>query len=189
MRRGARVRVRASPPGPVRPVGHHPADQPPDSGGAGTWAKDTLFRTLTLHLIGGGPGHYLYAATVTDNGTFRTLNGAYTPNQGGSYLGDHIFNVTDGRVNGYATYLFTATDLAAIGDVPAAENGAPLNAAQTTSDWYMQAFPPGTLFGGLGILNNWRWDYRAECGQDWLDAASNSGGQSTTAGNITGFCF
>jgi hypothetical protein len=169
----------------------------PDSGGNGNWADDSISRYLNIQLIGRDPNPargWDYYATVRDLGTFRTLAGAYTPNQGAPYTGHHIVQITTGRIAGQGAYEFTATSLPQMSLVPSAEPGAPATTAETTSDWYMQAFPAGTVFGGPGLLNTWEWDYTGpSCGpfgtQNWLDAAFNSGGQNFTAGNITGICF
>lgn len=52
-----------------------------DSGDNGNWAVDHITRNLSIQLTGGGPGHWHFTATVTDLGTFQTINGAFTPNQ------------------------------------------------------------------------------------------------------------
>lgn len=169
----------------------------PDSGGNGDWATDSIFRTLNIQLLGrdSNPFHgWDYYATVKDLGTFRTIAGAYTPNQWGFYHNQHIVQVTTGRLAGQAAYQFWATSLPVMNLVPSAEKGAPATTAETTSSWYEQAFPAGTHFGGPGILPTWAWDYTGpSCGpfftQNWLDAASDNDGQSLAAGNITGICF
>lgn len=170
----------------------------PDSGGGGhIWALDSISRVLNIQLLGRATPASLgwrYSATIRDLGTWRTLPDAFTPNQSGGYHNDHIVQITTGRLAGQASYEFTATSLPVMNLVPAAETGAPATAAETTSDWYEQAFPAGTFFSGPGELNTWAWDYTdPSCGpfftQNWLDAASNGGGQTFTAGNITGICF
>lgn len=167
----------------------------PDSGGGNhIWALDSISRYLNIQLLGRVPGGWDYYATIKDLGTFRTLPGAFTPNQGAPWTGHHIIQITTGRVAGQAAYEFSATSLPVMNLVPSAEKGAPATTAETTSYWYEQAFPAGTHFGGPGILPTWEWDYTGpSCGpfftQNWLDAASDSDGQIPSAGNITGICF
>lgn len=165
----------------------------PDSGGNGDWAIDTISRDLNIQLIGHTLTGWEYQATVTDLGSFRTIADAYTPNQHFPWHNARLFSVVTGRLGGKATYEFTASQPADMVDVPATEVGAPVTAAQTTSDWYEQAFPAGTLFSGPGIAS-WAWTYHGpSCGpfgtQEWVDAGYNNGGQTITAGNITGFCL
>jgi hypothetical protein len=142
----------------------------PDSGGNGNWALDTMTRTLTITETGhNGPG-YAYTATVSDTGTFKTISGAYTPNQGPPSTGKRIQGTVQGSVAGTAQYSFTASKLPASSPnlgVPNSENGAPGTPAETTSSWYEQAFPAGTTFGGTGI-GNWSWTYTTGdgCGQN-----------------------
>jgi len=58
-----------------------------EGGGNGTWATDDIYRVMTIKLTGQSGGVYSYNATVYDDGSFTAIPGAYTPNQGGSYLG------------------------------------------------------------------------------------------------------
>jgi hypothetical protein len=183
----------------------------PDSGGNGNWATDRMYRELTI--TGTGPaagGGYGYTATVEDVGGFRTDQGAYTPNQGGTYSGDKIRGQVSGWFSGKASYSFTASTLpstAKNAGVPGSEDGAPATAEQTTSDWYEQAFPAGTTFGGAGI-GNWSWTYAGPVcrtyktvyrhhhwvkiavysQQHWTDSLAGGGGQLSADGNITGVC-
>src|SRR4249920_3606030 len=67
-----------------------------DGGGNGPWAHDNM--TRTLHLTYLGKSHdvayaatpFMYSATIQDQGTFRDIPGAFTPNQGGHNLGKHL---------------------------------------------------------------------------------------------------
>jgi hypothetical protein len=137
----------------------------PDSGGVGNWANDAMTRTITFTYIGrDSAGLYHYVAQLSDLGGFTTIPGAYTPNQGAPYTGDLISGQVSGSMSGKASFEFTSTNPidnhnANLG-VPRAEFGAAGNTEQTTSAWYEQAFPQGTVFGGLGI-GNWGWNYKA----------------------------
>jgi hypothetical protein len=165
-------------------------------------------RTLTITQT----GPHTFTAAVRDAGSFTTIRSAFTPNQGGSDAGKHIRGRVSGQVNGAASYSFTATTEPDAHLVPSRENGDPATGPQSTSDWFEQAFPAGTTFGGTGI-GNWNWayaakvtvtkyrtvtvyrhghkvhvtvPYRATQTQRWDDGISDNGGQTAAAGNITG---
>ena len=200
----------AAPPPPVHAVTH--VTNRPDGGNGGTWAYDDLTRTITIRLTGGGPGAYTFTAGLTDKGSFTTIKGAETPNQGGSYAGDTIRSKVTGTVRGYAEFSFTASNLPTPGPnagVPATENDHRSTPADSTSTWYELAFPSGTHFGGAGI-GDWSWTYKATVTtrtsrrvcltrgwcwgvpvvhvshQQWVDAFNNSDGNAPSDGNITG---
>lgn len=171
----------------------------PDGGNGGTWADDTFTRTITITRTGGGPGAYTYTAKLTDTrGTFVTIKGALTPNQGGTCAGDVIKSRVEGNLNGSADFTFTASRLPDAGlnaGVPAAENDHGNTPADSTSTWYELAFPAGTTFGGAGI-GHWSWTYKAVVFtftrflgaslQQWTDAWNNGDGDLPADGNIQG---
>jgi hypothetical protein len=153
----------------------------PDSGGNGSWALDTIKRTLTITETGHSGSVYNFTATVSDTGTFKTISGAYTPNQGSPFTGKHIHGTVQGDVAGTADYSFTASKLPASTSnlgVPDTESGAPVTTPETTSSWYEQAFPAGTTFGGTGI-GNWGWTYTtdAACGPSYGHGYGHGQGQ------------
>jgi hypothetical protein len=167
-----------------------------DSGGNGDWATDSMTRTLTITHVSGTS----YTATVTDSGgSFTTTDGAFTPNQGGADLGLRIAELLTGSFTGKASYSFTASASPQASLVPASESGTPASGPKTTSLWFEQAFPAGTVFGGTGITT-WGWNYTGTavtfgggvgfttCTQKWADLSTNDGGQDASAGNITGAC-
>jgi hypothetical protein len=170
-----------------------------DSGGNGDWATDTMTRKLVITQTGRTGNVRDFTATVTDTGSFITTYRAYTPNQGGADLGRRIDAWLTGSLAGKAAYAFTATAAPAAGLVPAAESGTPASGPKTTSLWYEQAFPAGTIFGGAGI-GTWGWNYTAAsvgilfgggftlCTEHWSDASVNNGGQTANSGDITGSC-
>jgi hypothetical protein len=176
----------------------------PDSGGNGNWAYDNIHRTLTIRLLGstgtGSSTLYYYSATVKDNGSFKTIDGAYTPNQSGSYAGDTISGAVPGTLNGQASFAFTANALPSalfnLG-LPTVINGA----ADSTSTWYELAFPADTTFGGPGI-GSWGWHYNGPevvtldstgkhvlnvSHERWADTSADNDGQLAADGNIDGF--
>jgi hypothetical protein len=178
----------------------------PDSGGNGNWAADSLLRDMTITRTGGAPGHWTFTATLTDYGSFQAIAGAFTPNQGAPYTGDLIQGSPSGAVDGSAVFSFTASQLPSAAfnaGVPVFEDGAPSRPDQTTSLWFEQAFPPGTVFGGPGI-GVWGWHYATPAClsytltrfglvpvityQQWADTSADGAGQLPGDGNITSDC-
>jgi len=181
----------------------------PDGGNGNpdTWADDTMTRSLTVTLTGGSPGAYTFTATLGDIGTFTTVKGAPTPNQGGSYAGDVIKSRVTGQMAGYADFSFTASELPSAAfnaGVAYSENDHGADPADSTSTWYELAFPHGTTFGGIGI-GDWSWHYgvtvttisyrvfgrfvvpvASEQYQQWTDGYNNNYGDSAGDGNIAG---
>ncbi|HEU5417713.1 MAG TPA: hypothetical protein VFV41_08480 [Streptosporangiaceae bacterium] len=171
-----------------------------DTGGAGNfWAIDKIIRKLVIHQTGGSAGAYTFTATVTDSGSFTTIKDALTPNQGEPFTGSQIVAAVQGTMAGGASYEFTASSLPRAGLVPTQEFGRASSGPRTTALWYEQAFPPGTTFGGTGILPTWSWTYtgpacttRVPGGvvtthEQWVNGATDNG-QLPADGNITGGC-
>lgn len=165
----------------------------PDSGGNGNWGIDTINRDVIVTNHGVVPNAdcspaaihcWSYTATLADSGTFNTIHNAFTPNQFGTNAGKHIASSVFGTISGSGSYTFDASTLANGSLVPGTTSGSAL----TTGDWYKLFFSPGTEFSGPGLNNNWSWSYTdsSSISQKWTDAASNNGGQSLFAGNITG---
>ena len=104
----------------------------PDGGGNGNWAIDTVTRTLTITETGHTGAVYDYTATVSDTGTFKTITGAFTPNQGGTNHGKKIKGTVQGTMTGTANYSFTASSLPSNArnlGVPTSESGTPVRPA------------------------------------------------------------
>jgi hypothetical protein len=166
-----------------------------DSGNNGNWAKDRFTRTVTVR---GGysvassncglttGSCYAYTATLWDAGSFRTISGAFTPNQ--VVAGLQLKSVVEGSMRGsaqFATFYATAKPKADL--VPRFLSGD----ADSTSTWPELFFPSGTTFAGLTIAP-WSWSYHAftRCGyQHWTDASSNGSGNLAGDGNIVGCTF
>ena len=186
----------------------------PDGGNGGTWAYDSMTRSITIKLTGGTAGAYTFTAKLKDKGSFTTIKGAKTPNQGGSYAGDTIKSKVTGKMTGHADFSFTASSLPSTtlnAGVPLTENdhGNAPAPANSTSAWYKLAFPSGTTFGGAGI-GAWSWTYKATVvtttshrvcltrgwcwrvpvvhvsHQKWVDAYNNGDGNLPGDGNVTG---
>ena len=131
------------------------------------WADDTFGRALTITetgTTGTAPAiTYDFTATLKDDGSFTTIKGAQTPNQGPGYAGDVIKSRVTGTMDGYADFTFTASALPSslpnLG-VVTHEDDHGLAPSDSTSAWYELAFPAGTMFGGAGI-GDWSWKYDA----------------------------
>jgi hypothetical protein len=164
------------------------------------WAYDNFTRTLTIRLTGssgtGASTVYYYSASYKDKGTFKTVDGALTPNHSGPYANETENGSVTGTLTGGEQYSFTATSLPNMKLVPAS----PAPGTGSTDAWYKLAFPAGTTFGGAG-LGNWAWHYTgpvvvtldssgkhviAVVHERWADTASNNGGQLAQDGNING---
>lgn len=180
-------------------VAHHPKvsaetamTNRPDSGGNGNWANDDFTRTVTIDAqtsasLSNCPGStsgecFLVAgAKLKDTaGTFTTISGAFTPNQG-LHPGQHIASVVSGKMSGNGEFpAFYATELPDAHEVPGTNDGA----ANPSSTWPELAFPAGTQFYGL-TEPTFSYTYHHGA-QQWVDSDTTASGQSLTAGDITG---
>jgi hypothetical protein len=164
--------------------------QRPDSGGNGNWANDTFTRTAHVQLLGRAvPANcgtatgrcFVYGAWLDDAGKFRTIPGAYAPNQG-AYPGTTIGAARGGTFTGYgkfATFYATARPIPAL--VPAKVSGS----NYSSSTWPELFFPVGTTFAGV---NEQAFGYFYKTWapvQKWADTDYNNSGQDASAGNIT----
>jgi hypothetical protein len=151
-----------------------------DSGDHGYWATDTIQRDLTITSTGGDT----YTATVTDEGSFVTIPGNLTPGPAAPVaLTSSVKVGSSTTIAGTATYSFTADQAPDLSLVPASESGTPVSGPQTTSLWFEQAFPAGTVF--TGGITDWSWVYHLKCpmqiaAQVWTDSLT------VDSGNILG---
>lgn len=184
----------------------------PDSGSNGNWAYDGISRMLFLY--GGRPVTpsdcgaaavkcFAFTGLVDDSGTFRTIRGAYTPNQ--DVPGLKIRGQVSGSLRGSARFAFDASAMPDAALVPRRVNGA----QDDTASWYTLAFPHGTTFDAGTTadadINPWSWSYQARCvttrrvrrghrwhpvrtvrTERWTDAGTNGDGDLRRDGNITG---
>jgi hypothetical protein len=201
----------------------------PDSGGNGNWALDNFWRSASVKggaiaplsdCAAGATACYSYTARISDRGTFVTIPGAFTPNQGGTGAGSHIHGIVRGSMSGYGYFgTFYADSKPAAALYPHAFNAGvtPFIVGSPSSSTFPERFfPAGTTFEGLneGVwgygytarvthwapvlrwVTFWRYGHphhvlvtvweRHTVTQHWTDAYNNLGGQSATAGNITG---
>jgi hypothetical protein len=148
---------------------HHPVTSVtrivnrPDGGGGGVWAYDSFARTLTVNYLGkvtpaqiaANPAlattPYIFNAQVSDQGTFRDIPGALTPDQGGRDAGKVLKPVqVSGPMSGGGQWgVFYASNRAHNGLVPTVLRGPVLNELYPSSTWPELAFPAGTTFSGL----------------------------------------
>ena len=143
-------------------------DRDDTGSGGGVWAKDTMDRTLTVCRDGeaGAPeGKSWYRATVTDTGTFKTVEGK-SPREGKPLAA----GIT-GTINGGFRAKFTAPTWDADFKLTAPD-------AKTSSlQWIPTAFP-----GAEGnFMTIYRWAYKTAC-ESYVD---NNG---TYTGDITKAC-
>lgn len=150
----------------------------PDSGSHGTWATDTIGREAHLNDQGaalsshcnGLPNCHFYTGTITDMGTFTTIDGAPSPEAGTPITG----SVT-GQIVGAEQVEFFANTLADSSRVPATMDGTGV----ATSDWFRQFFPSGAFFSGENEIT-WGWTYATAC-ESWTNAKSGDSGDITGA--------
>jgi hypothetical protein len=188
----------------------------PDSGGNGNWATDDFTRHATIIPDGTAPladcsptatTCYAYTASLKDDGTFTTINGAFTPNQGGADVGDLITAKVTGRMSGYGDFTtFYATTTPSAHLVPQHVSGSD----DPSYLWPDLFFPSTATVTGVNEAT-WGYNYsvtiktvtrsctvvrhRHHCTshtsyqtERWADnyTVSNEDGQGATAGNITG---
>lgn len=119
-----------------------------DNGSHGTWAKDTMTRTLTVCLdneAGAPEGKAYYVATVVDKGTFTTVEGK-SP-KAGVPLAQGIAGTVNG---GFRVPKFTAPKVL--------ELSAP-DPATTSGEWVSTA-----VKGAEGAtIGSYRWAYATAC--------------------------
>jgi len=159
-------------------------------GYGGNWATDWLTRTASVSAgTPVAPSNcdettgpcYSYTAGVKDEGTFRAITGAETPNQ--VVPGRTILSAVKGFVTGSASFAFYATGVPNPKLVPATYDNAPY-----LTDWPELFFPEGTTFVGVtGIPFSLDYSAWTKCGQQhWLETSSNDYGDLARDGNITG---
>lgn len=176
---------------PVPTTAHavtHVANRP-DSGNGGTWAYDTLNRTLDVVVspvqfaADTAAGLTDYTATVSDLGVFSARQGELSPNQ--STAGVKIAHAVKGSMTGSISYTITAPAADTLtGVVPTQENDNFAAALVSTANWPKQAFatPAGVT---VTEVNTWSWAYQTAC-EKWLDSAVNGYGNQAADGNVTG---
>jgi hypothetical protein len=190
----------------------------PDSGGNGNWANDNFTRDAAVTPDGSvapvncepapyaGPC-YAYTASLKDSGSFTTIKGAFTPNQGGADAGQLITSKTTGQMSGYGDFTtFYATAKPDAHLVPRHVSGL----ADPSYLWPDLFFPSTATVTGVNEAT-WGYNYTLKiktvttsCSvshghkhctthtstqtQKWADnyTVSNDDGQGATAGNITG---
>lgn len=156
-----------------------------DSGVDGTnWATDDMARSaafteqtvVTADKCGPTAAVcYLYTGSVSDVGTFTTKPNAHSPNDGAVTINGTV----TGTIIGGSKFEFYANSLAINGGLVDANQAGALH---STSAWFKQFFPAGTLFGDTGNVEpDWSWTYTAPATcEQWKNAVSGN------TGNITG---
>lgn len=186
----------------------------------GGWAIDTFQRTLSVTATPDAcndpvDGLTCYTATVSDTGTFEAIPGnGHAPDPASTTdAGTNIaYPPVSGPFDGGATYIFetSATPAAAnIPDVVDNHGHSPSSVADSTSDWFVNAFTGSATFyntngqvvtvGGTNdtvLQDTWGWTYTSMTGgakhtnavacETWTDSAANGAGAEAADGNITG---
>jgi hypothetical protein len=148
----------------------------PDSGGHGTWATDTLTRSISItrqHATKAtdcGPTAttcWFYTGMIADNGTFTTVTGADSPEAG---------TAISGTVVGASKIEFYATSDA---PNPALVDATVNGSAHPTGQWAAMFFPAGTTVTDSDLLD-WAWTYQAAATcEKWVNAKAGNTGDIT----------
>ena len=134
---------------------------------------------------------WFYTATLADNGTFTTVNGAASPN--GSSTAKISGDNTGTLVGGGKVEFYASSGSPNPALVPGTANGSKPPA--TTTSWYKLFFPSGTLFGlapaqvaGYAPWVTYLRTYSlASTCEKWTDGINpGDDGQGAADGNITG---
>ena len=156
-----------------------------DGGGNGFWAEDN--GTGTVIITRTGPN--TYTGHLSYSGSFKTIPGAFTPNQSVPFTGETLTSSqhvgSTATTAGSEDYSFTASrapnmiaQVKVNGDNPRA------------SDWPKLAFPSNTVFSNYTVTD-YSFIYRLRCSpqdvyQTWTETSENNDGQQQNAGNING---
>jgi hypothetical protein len=132
----------------------------PDSGlGGNDWANDTINRQLQIWKVAGASG---YCASVTDQGSFVTVDGASPGSTGTVSAG-----ITGKLKGGYTTTLLTGT----------LDSNQPTRGNLGTFDHNNR--PSFMSYELSGALADWGWVYQTENNGTWINASTGSSGDIT----------
>jgi hypothetical protein len=158
-----------------------------DSGLHGNWAKDAMVRTITVtrqHAAAAdkcGPNAsqcWFYTGTLTDQGSFRSTDGASSPNAGTPING----NVSGTMTGGAQVEFYADSDSPSAANVPSTLSGSGV----ATSKWAEQLFPAGTNFAGEALpAYDWTYAATSTCEQ-FAEHFKGSSGPETDTGDIQG---
>ena len=164
-------------PAVVTATGDTAVSERPDSGLHGTWADDSMTRTLTVvrqHAAkasdcgAGAVKCWFYTGTIKDNGSFKTRAGALSPN-----AGTPISGIVTGTISGVYEIEFYADSDEPDGSLVESTASGPEPA---TSDWMKMAFPTGTKFNGFeGVDYSWTYQASNTCETHIQATAKNTG--------------
>jgi len=158
-----------------------------DSGLHGDWAKDAMVRTITVtrqHAAkaadcGASSSQcWFYTGTLTDQGSFRSTDGALSPNAGVAISG----NVSGTFSGGAQVEFYADSDSPSAATVPSTTTGD----SPSTSTWAEQLFAAGTNFAGVALPEySWTYSAPATCEQ-YSELLKGSTGPETDTGDIQG---
>jgi hypothetical protein len=156
-----------------------------DSGSHGDWAIDTLTRTVAITKQGAVPVSncgsgatecYFYTGSLIDTGTFKTIDGAKSPEKGTAISGIVSGNVSGGTKLEFFASSDTPDPSLVQGNVDGAGDAAK---ETTTTRWVGQFFPAGVVVTDSN-LKDWAWTYTDDklC-QKWVNALAGNTGDIT----------
>ena len=121
---------------------------------------------------------WFFTGTIIDNGTFRTVDGALSPNSGAAIHGN-----VSGAFSGGAQVEFYADNATPDATrVPATRAGA----VPATSTWIDELFPDGTHFAGEALPSySWTYGGTSTCEQ-FTETWANGASSQTDTGDIQG---
>ena len=199
---GGRGPGRGGNPNPSQPGTWTASTRVTDDGdtGYGTpsiWADLDFTRVASIKLVGpaaatncgGASPCYKYTGVLNDeNGTLTTVQGAGSPNQSGTYMGDKETFVKHGTFHGFADTTFYAnSNRPNARSVVGSHNDGGLHpstpSVYSVSDWVEQFFPDGTNFGAGPQTGTYDYKYAAG-NQSWEDSSTNGDGDQPQDGNI-----
>ena len=159
------------------------------SGAVSPWAYDAFTRKAWVTFRGSAPLIYCgtsvglcyaYTASFYDHGTFMTVAGSQSPNQG-AHSGVLISRQVQGSFHGYGMFMtFFATTRPQAGLVPSTVSGD----VHSNYRWPELFFPPSTTFAG--VYESDYGSYYVAPQQRWVNTSFDGYGQLAVDGNITG---
>lgn len=153
-----------------------------DSGVGGNWAKDSFARTMTVirhdavdaSHCGGAAHCWFFTGSISDAGSFTSVDGAKDPNTGASTIN----GIVTGSFNGGASFQFYADS----GDLrPSSLSTVDGGPGSSDPSWPASFLPGSAHVSGYDLLGSWGWTYNAPATcETWVNSAAGN------LGNITG---
>lgn len=157
-----------------------------DSGQHGNWALDAMIRTISVTRQHAAKASdcgssatqcWFYTGTLTDNGSFRTTDGALSPDAGTPING----NVSGTFTGGAQVEFYADSDAPNASLVPATTTGD----SPSTSNWAGQLFAAGTNVSTIN-LPGYAWTYQAPNTCEQYSEVFKGSGAEVDTGDIQG---